>query len=229
MAAFVIHSREPQTGRSSGPQAREKPAITLVLVSQHKFLDSESRAPYSRPSMISGLTGRHILVTFRFRPLRILSLHLAGLLAFSLFLSSCAGKEPQFAQPITDPAPTGTTGPNAILNGSGGLYAPTTNWFSAQCHIQLYITGGGGFYSIVHDTAGRTSSGPENWTQLGTENEILIGPGAGIGGFLWIEELQDIVGSTASGIFTANVVVNSDATSQSLGNCTFTLLQGSLP
>jgi hypothetical protein len=149
-------------------------------------------------------------------------LRFAGLLVLGSFLSACGG-----GYGGNNPAPP--TGPNAILNGTNHTTA-TSHWVSSQCKVQVELTTDYGFWSIVVDTSGTTSSGSETWAVGPDPNSITVGPGSGVGGFFWVSALTNITGSTSSQMFTAGVTVDdSSNTHQNLGNCTFALQQGNLP
>lgn len=146
---------------------------------------------------------------------RIPLLPATGLLALGLLLSSCGGGG--------SGAMGSQSGPYAVSNGATAG-AATTHWTAPECGLQIALTNDYGFYSIVVDTSGHTSSGPETWA-LGTNaNSITVGPGVGgLGGFFWVSALGNIAGSTASQSFSASVTVETGSTHQSLGTCTFTL------
>lgn len=128
---------------------------------------------------------------------------------------------------MTGNNPPPQTGPNAILNGAS-LAAATTHWVSARCNVQVELTSDKGFWSIVLDSSGKTSSGNETWTPGPDPTSVMVGPGTGLGGFFWVSGLGNITGSTSSQTFTANVSVKSVSTSQGLGNCSFALAQKGL-
>jgi len=161
------------------------------------------------------LTHRH----FWFGTMRLLSF--AGLLGLGLFLSACGGG---YGGGNTPPA----TGPTAILNGAT-LATAATHWVSAQCNVQVELTTDYGFWSIVVDSSGTKSSGSETWAVGPDPNSVTVGPGSGQAGFFWVSALKNITGSTASQIFTASVTVETQSTPQSLGSCSFALVQGNLP
>lgn len=123
--------------------------------------------------------------------------------------------------------PLPQTGPNGILNGASHAVA-TSHWVSARCNVQVELTSDKGFWSIVVDTSGKTSSGSETWTVGPDSASVMVGPGTGLGGFFWVSALGNITGSTSSQTFTANVSVKTVSTSQSLGNCSFALAQKGL-
>jgi hypothetical protein len=119
-------------------------------------------------------------------------------------------------------------GPNAVLNGAS-LATATSHWVSTDCSVQAELTGDHGFYSVVVDSRGTTSSGPEAWTVGSNANSVTVGPGVGgLAGFFWISALDNITGSTSSETFTAGVVVQTGSTGQSLGTCAFVLKGGAL-
>ena len=156
---------------------------------------------------------------FWVRTMRLLSF--AGLLGLGLFLSACGGG---YGGGNTPPA----TGPNAILNGAT-LATATSHWVSSQCNVKVELNSDYSFWSIVTDTSGTTSSGSETWAVGPDPNSVTVGPGSGLGGFFWVSALKNITGSTSSQMFTASVTVETSSTPQSLGSCTFTLVQGNLP
>jgi len=157
----------------------------------------------------------------RFEILRAPLWRSAGLLGLGLSLSGCGGSTGSSTPPLT-------AGPNAVLNGAT-LATATSHWVSAQCHVQVELTSDNGFYSIVVDGRGTTSSGPEKWALGPDANSVTVGPGAGLGGFFWVSGLKNIAGSTSSQTFTASVTVETGSTNQSLGNCTFAWAQHNLP
>jgi hypothetical protein len=151
----------------------------------------------------------------------------AALLALASFLTACGGSSSSSTGIST--GPTQQNGPNAVVNGAS-LAAATSHWVSNSCHVQVELTTDNGFYSVVVDNLGHTSSGPEKWAIGANANSITIGPGnSGLGGFFWVSALGNIAGSTTSQSFTANVSVTTNTTSQNLGICTFALAQKSLP
>jgi hypothetical protein len=153
---------------------------------------------------------------------QMLLLRSAALFALGLFLSACGGG-------YGGSNPISPTGPNAVLNG-GNLATATSHWVSSPCHVQVELTSDYGFWSIVVDTSGTTSSGSETWAVGPDPNSVTVGPGSGLGGFFWVSALTNITGSTSSQIFTASVTIDdSSSTHQSLGNCTFALQKGNLP
>ena len=139
--------------------------------------------------------------------------------AVGLFLSACGGG-------YGGSNPTSPTGPNAVLNGST-LATATSHWASSQCKVQVELTGDYGFWSIVVDSSGTTSSGSETWAVGPDANSVTVGPGSG---FFWVSALTNITGSTSSQTFNAGVTVDdSSNTHQNLGTCSFALQQGKLP
>lgn len=147
-----------------------------------------------------------------------------ALIWLGLVLSACGGSSSLGT--VNNPVPQ--TGPNAILNGTA-LALATSHWVSTDCSVQAELTSNYGFYSVVVDTAGTTSSGPEVWAVGSNPNSITVGPGlGGLVGFFWISALDNITGSTSSQAFTATVVVQTGSTSQTLGTCAFVLKQGGL-
>jgi len=161
-----------------------------------------------------------VLGHFRFPAPPIRLLRFVGLLA--LGLSGCGG----YGGNNNTPPPA--TGPNAITNGDT-LAVATSHWVSAQCNVQVELTSDYGFYSIVVDNSGTKSSGSFTWAIGPDATSVTVGPGSGLGGFFWVSALKDITGSTASQMFSASVTVETQSTPQSLGSCTFTLMQGNLP
>jgi hypothetical protein len=145
------------------------------------------------------------------------------MLTFALFIAGC-GSNSSSGSP-----PPPTTGPDAILNGSS-LSSATNHWVSTSCNIQVELTSDKGFWSIVVDTSGTKSSASEMWAVGPDANSVTVGPGSGVAGFFWVSALTNMAGSTSSQSFTAGVTVDdSTNTHQNLGNCRFTLQQGSLP
>jgi hypothetical protein len=162
------------------------------------------------------------LIRLRSWPLTMRLLHFAVLLAVGLFLSACGGG-------YGGSNPTSPTGPNAVLNGST-LATATSHWVSSACKVQVELTSDYGFWSIVVDTSGTTSSGSETWAVGPDPNSVTVGPGSGVAGFFWVSALTNITGSTSSQTFKAGVTVDdSSNTHQNLGTCTFALQQGKLP
>ena len=146
----------------------------------------------------------------------------AGLIGLGLLLFACGcggsgtiGGDNQAPQ----------TGPNAISNGSG-LASAKSHWRSTNCTVQVELTSDHGFYSVVVDRSGKTSSGGGLWAAGPDANSLTTDLGSGLGGFLWVSALRTITGSTASQAFTANVIVQPN--SQTLSNCAFVLVQGSV-
>jgi hypothetical protein len=92
-----------------------------------------------------------------------------ALLAVGLFLSACGGG-------YGGSNPTSPTGPNAVLNG-GTLATATSHWVSSQCKVQVELTTDYGFWSIVVDTSGTTSSGSETWAVGPDPNSVTVGRG----------------------------------------------------
>jgi hypothetical protein len=145
-----------------------------------------------------------------------------ALLWLGLVLSACGGGSGGKNMVVPQ------TGPDAILNGAA-LATATSHWVSTNCSVQAELTSNSGFYSVVVDSAGTTSSGPETWAVGPNANSVTVGPGlGGLVGFFWISALDNITGSTTSQAFTATVVVQTGSTSQTLGNCSFVLKQGGL-
>jgi hypothetical protein len=163
-----------------------------------------------------------LLTPLRFNPHTMRFLCPVGLFVLSLFLSACGG-----SYGGSNPIPP-TTGPDAILNGAT-LATATSHWVSAPCNVQVELTSDYGFWSIVIDNSGTKSSGSFTWAVGPDPNSVTVGPGSGLGGFFWVSALKNITGSTSSQMFTANVTVETQSTPQSLGSCTFTLMQGNLP
>jgi len=124
-------------------------------------------------------------------------------------------------------SPTPTSGPEAVLNGST-IATATSHWVSTQCRVQVELTSDYGFFSVVVNSAGTTSSGSFIWTPGSQPNSVSVNGSSGLKGFSWVSELLNISGSTSSNAFTADAVVESNATPQSLGTCTFALAQGTL-
>jgi hypothetical protein len=150
-------------------------------------------------------------------------LQFCALLVVASLMSACENNS------SSNTSTSGTTGPDAILNGSS-LSSATSHWVGASCKVQVELTSDKGFWSIVVDTSGTTSSGGEMWAVGPNANSVTVGPGSGQSGFFWVSALTNISGSTSSQTFTAGVTVdNSTSTTQNLGTCTFTLQQGSLP
>ena len=148
-------------------------------------------------------------------------LSFAMLLGLGLFLSVCGG-----GSGSSTPLPT--TGPDAILNGAT-LSAATNHWVSTQCRSQVELNGDHTFFSIYVDKSGRMSSGSEKWSVGNDSNSVTVGPGdGGLGGFYWVSSLREISGSTSSKTFTADVSVETGSTNQTLGSCTFSLMQNGL-
>lgn len=153
------------------------------------------------------------------------TLRLVSTLVLGMLLSSCGGSSGSSNTGGNNSS--AQAGPSAVLNGAS-LASATTHWVSAQCHVQAELTSDSGFWSVVVDTSGTTSSGSETWTIGPDKNSITVGPGSGLKGFFWISALGEISGSTSSKVFTANVVVETSSNVQNLGSCTFTLAQGAL-
>lgn len=149
-----------------------------------------------------------------------------GLLGFGLFLFACGGGGKGTIGSASGSQPP-QTGPNAILNGAA-LSSATSHWSSARCGVQVELTSDYGFYSVVVDSSGKTSSSPEKWAVGPDPNSVMVGPGDTLGGFFWVSALKTITGSTTAQTFSANVSVETGSTSQSLGICTFVLVQGKL-
>src|ERR1035437_6143663 len=123
-------------------------------------------------------------------------LRLAGLLGLGLFLSACGGGGNVGIGSGTG-GDTLQTGPNAILNGAT-LATGTSHWASTQCHVQVQLTSDHGFWSIVVDNTGKTSSGNFLWAVGPNPNSVTVKGGSGLGGFLWVAALGNITGSTSS-------------------------------
>jgi len=157
------------------------------------------------------------------RPFMI-RLRFAGLLGLGLFLSACGGGGNGGIGSGTI-GNTQQTGPNAILNGATGATS-TSHWASTQCRVQVQLTGDHGFWTIVLDNTGRTSSGNFSWSVGPNPNSVTVNGGSGLAGFLWVAGLGNVTGSTSSQRFTAGVTVQPN--SQYLGSCTFVLVQGKL-
>ncbi len=169
--------------------------------------------------------GEILMTRLRFEPHKT-QLRSAGLLGLGLFLFACggggSGKIGSSGGNQSPPA-----GPNAILNGAA-LASATSHWTSAKCGVQVELTSDNGFYSVVVDSSGKTSSGTEKWAVGPDPNSVTVGPGNGLGGFFWVSALKTITGSTTSQTFSANVSVETGSTIQSLGVCTFVLVQAKL-
>jgi hypothetical protein len=150
-------------------------------------------------------------------------LRFVGLVGLGLFLCACGGGGHGTIGSGSKQPPQ--TGPNAILNGPA-LATAASHWTSAKCNVQVELTSDSGFYSIVVDAGGKTSSGPEKWAIGPDSSSVIVGPGSGLGGFFWVSELRSIAGSSSSQIFTANVIVQPNT--QILGSCPFALVQGKL-
>jgi hypothetical protein len=146
-------------------------------------------------------------------------LRFAALLGLGLFLSACGGGGNGGIGSGTI-GNTQQTGPNAILNGATAATS-TSHWASTQCRVQVQLTGDHGFWSIVLDNTGRTSSGNFSWSVGPNPNSVTVNGGSGLGGFLWVAALGNVTGSTSSQRFTAGVTVQPN--SQYLGICTFVL------
>jgi len=143
----------------------------------------------------------------------------AGLLGLGLFLSACGGG---------GTAPPLQQGPDAVLNGST-LAAAASHWVSTQCNVQVELTSDFGFWSVVTNSAGTTTSGSETWAAVPDSNSLTAGPGfGGETGAFWVSGLGNITGSTSSQTFTATVTVETGSTHQNLGSCTFALTQHTL-
>lgn len=152
---------------------------------------------------------------------RIVTLRLAALLTSGLLLAACGSYN-------GNSTTTGSSGPTAILNGAT-LATANTHWVSQACNVQVELTADGGFWSIVADISGTTTSMNNTWTIGSTPNNITIGPGSGEASFTWVSSLTNISGSTSSKSFSAGVTTLSGSDIQSnLGSCEFTLSNGGL-
>ena len=146
-------------------------------------------------------------------------LHLMlALLIISILSSSCGGGQS---------SGTNSVGPTAILNGST-LSGATSSWTAANCGVSVELTSDSGFKFIVHDSSGATSSASATWSASGT-NGATVNFSTGLGGFVWVQSLTNISGSTASKNFSAGVKVADTTSSQSLGTCSFSLQSNPLP
>lgn len=146
-----------------------------------------------------------------------------ALLGLGIFLFACGG-----GGHGTIGSQSPQAGPNAILNGAT-LASATSHWTAAKCGVQVELTSDFGFYSVVVNSSGTTSSGPEKWALGPDSSSVTVGPGdGGLGGFFWVSALKTITGSSTAQTFSANVSVETGSTVQSLGSCTFVLVQGKL-
>jgi hypothetical protein len=146
----------------------------------------------------------------------------ALVLALSLLLTSCASTSQNPNQPVP-------SSPTDILNGSSFATADS-HWVAQACNVKVELTADGDAWTVVVDTSGTTSSGPEKWTAGPSPGSIEIGPGTGLVNFFWVSALTNIRGSTSSKTFSANVTVEQGTgTTQSLGECSFVLQSGNLP
>jgi hypothetical protein len=145
---------------------------------------------------------------------------LLGLLGLGLFLSACGGGS---GGSNTSPQ----TGPDAILNGAT-LATATSHWVSTPCSVQAELTSDYGFLSVVTDDAGATTMASEEWAIGTNQASVTVGPALGLKGAFWISALDNIARAVSSQTFTANVVVETESTPQSLGSCTFTLTEKGL-
>jgi hypothetical protein len=147
----------------------------------------------------------------------------AALFTLALTLAGCGGGS---GASIATPQ----TGVNAILNGAT-LATATSHWASTACRVQVELTSDNGFWSVVVDSSGTTTSAQETWTTAAGSDgtTVTIGPGLGLATASWVSYLTGISGSTSSQTFTANVTVR-DGTSATypLGSCTFALIQKGL-
>jgi hypothetical protein len=150
-----------------------------------------------------------------------------GLLGLGLFLFACGGGGSGKIGSGTGSNQSPQTGPNAILNGVA-LASATSHWTSAKCNVQVELTSDYGFYSVVVNSSGTRSSSPEKWAVGPDPNSVMVGPGDTLVGFFWVSALKTITGSTTAQTFSANVSVETGDTAQSLGSCTFVLVQGKL-
>lgn len=160
-----------------------------------------------------------MVARFTSRTRRISLLRSAGLVALASFLLACGGN--------TNSHPIPLVGPKAILNGTS-LSTATSHWVAKPCGVQIELTSDQGFWSVVTDSAGTTSSASTTWVAGADGDSLTVGFSSGLKGFYWVAELTGITGSTPSQQFTANVIVESQSTPQTLGSCTFVLIQGGL-
>ena len=149
-------------------------------------------------------------------------LYSAGLIGIGLFLSAFGGG----SGTIGGGNSALQTGPAAIFNGAS-LPSAKSHWRATNCTVQVELTSDSGFYSVVVDKAGKTSSGGGHWVTGPDATSLTTDLGSGLGGFLWVSSLRTIAGSTSSQAFTANVIVQPNT--QILSGCTFVLVQGPLP
>jgi hypothetical protein len=142
-----------------------------------------------------------------------------ALLATIGLLSGCGGGQETINHPCTGP----NTGPAAILNGST-LAAADSSWTSPTCSsAKLELTADDGLkYSIA--AQGVLATAQTSWSAFGSD-----GLQVSCGTVLCIDSLSNISGSTCSQAFTAQVTVVSNGTNQSLGKCSFSLVNKPLP
>ena len=141
----------------------------------------------------------------------------AMVIGMSVLIISCGGGQ-------TAPPP----GSQGILNGQTHATA-TSHWVSTSCSVSVELTSDGSALSVVHDTSGNTYSGSGTWTAGPSAGGIAVSAGSGLTPFLSISSLSSIQGTTASGLFSADVtVVDSGGTHQDLHTCSFSLLTGPL-
>ena len=112
----------------------------------------------------------------------MIRLRFAGLLGLGLFLSACGGGGNGGIGSGTI-GNTQQTGPNAILNGATGATS-TSHWASTQCRVQVQLTGDHGFWTIVLDNTGRTSSGNFSWSVGPNPNSVTVNGRSDLAGFL---------------------------------------------
>jgi hypothetical protein len=120
-------------------------------------------------------------------------------------------------------------GPDGILNGST-LASASSHRVSQQCHVQVALTADGGFWSIVIDAGGTTTSMGDTWTVGPSSQSLTAGPGGGASGFTWVSAMTNISGSISSQRFSVGLNTNNGSdVPKSLGTCSFALQQGGLP
>lgn len=161
------------------------------------------------------------MMSRRYETQSICLLCFAGLIAIGLLVSACGGGSGTIgggSHPLQ-------TGPTAIFNGAS-LSSAKSHWKATNCSVQVELTSDSGFYSVVVDKTGKTSSGGGHWLTGPDANSLTTDLSSGLGGFLWVSSLRTITGSTATQAFTANVLVQPNT--QVLSGCTFVLLQGPL-